>query len=51
MHSPTLSTLIDKDWYDLDVIIDDNVVRDIIPKLKKAGATGIVEYQLNKVIP
>lgn len=51
MHSPTISTLADKGWYDLDVIIDERTVRDIIPKLKKAGATGIVEYQLNKVIP
>jgi len=51
MHSPTISTLTDKGWFDLDVVIDEKTVRDIIPKLKKAGATGIVEYQLNKVIP
>jgi ATP phosphoribosyltransferase len=51
MHSPTISTLSDEDWYDLDVVIDEKTVRDLIPKLKKAGATGIVEYQLNKVIP
>lgn len=51
LHSPTISTLTDKDWFDLDVVIDERTVRDMIPKLKKAGATGIVEYQLNKVIP
>jgi ATP phosphoribosyltransferase len=51
MHSPTISTLAEEDWYDLDVIVDEKTVRDMIPKLKKAGATGIVEYQLNKVIP
>lgn len=51
MHSPTISTLTDEGWYDLDVVIDERTVRDIIPRLKKAGATGIVEYQLNKVIP
>ncbi|MDP2167564.1 MAG: ATP phosphoribosyltransferase [Thermodesulfovibrionales bacterium] len=51
MHSPTISTLTDEGWYDLDVVIDEKTVRDLIPKLKKAGATGIVEYQLNKVIP
>lgn len=51
MHSPTISSLTDKDWYDLDVVIDERTVRDMIPKLKKAGASGIVEYQLNKVIP
>ena len=51
MHSPTISPLSDSGWYALEVVIDEKVVRDIIPKLKKAGATGIVEYQLNKVIP
>ena len=51
MHSPTISALSDEDWYDLEVVIDERTVRDLIPKLKKAGASGIVEYQLNKVIP
>lgn len=51
MHSPTISTLTEKGWFDIDVVIDEKTVRDIIPKLKKAGATGIVEYPLNKVIP
>lgn len=51
MHSPTVSSLTDKDWYAIDVITDDKVVRDLIPRLKSAGATGIVEYPLNKVIP
>jgi ATP phosphoribosyltransferase len=51
MHSPTISTLSDAEWYDLDVVIDEALICDLIPKLKKAGASGIVEYQLNKVIP
>lgn len=51
MHSPTISPLTDEGWVDLDVILDERTVRDMIPKLKKAGATGIVEYPLNKVIP
>ena len=51
MHSPTISTLSDEGWYDLDVVIDEKIICDLIPKLKKAGASGIVEYQLNKVIP
>lgn len=51
MHSPTISTLSDEGWYDLDVVIDEKTLCDLIPKLKKAGASGIVEYQLNKVIP
>ena len=51
MHSPTISALSDEGWYDLDVVIDEKKVRELIPRLKKAGASGIVEYQLNKVIP
>lgn len=51
LHSPTVSSLSDKGWYAIDVVIDERTVRDIIPKLKKAGASGIVEYPLNKVIP
>ncbi|MDA8172815.1 MAG: ATP phosphoribosyltransferase [Nitrospiraceae bacterium] len=51
MNSPTISMLTKKGWYDLDVVIDERTVRDLIPDLKRAGATGIVEYQLNKVIP
>jgi ATP phosphoribosyltransferase len=51
MHSPTISQLSDEGWYAIEVIINEQVVRDIIPKLKMAGASGIVEYQLNKVIP
>ena len=51
MHSPTVSHLSDTGWYAIDVITDEKTVRDIIPKLKSAGASGIVEYPLNKVIP
>lgn len=51
MHSPTISALSDQGWYALEVMINEKVVRDLIPKLKKAGATGIVEYPLKKVIP
>jgi len=51
MHSPTISTLSDKGWYALEVMIDEKIVRDLIPKLKSIGSTGIIEYPLNKVIP
>jgi ATP phosphoribosyltransferase len=51
LNSPTVSSLAEEDWFDIDVIIDEKVVRDLIPRLKAAGATGIVEYPLNKVIP
>lgn len=51
MHSPTVSALSDTGWYAVEVITDEKMVRDLIPKLKNAGASGIVEYPLNKVIP
>jgi ATP phosphoribosyltransferase len=51
MHTPTISHLTDPDWLDVEVIMDEKVVRDLIPTLKRAGATGIVEYPLSKVIP
>lgn len=38
-------------WSDIDVIIEEKKVRDLIPELKKAGATDIIEYPLNKVVP
>lgn len=50
LNNPTISNLMDGDWVALEVIVDENVVRDIIPCLKKAGAEGIIEYPLNKVI-
>jgi ATP phosphoribosyltransferase len=51
LHTPTVSNLSDENWVAIEVIIDEKVVRDIIPNLKRAGAEGIVEYPLNKVIP
>ncbi len=51
MHSPTISALSDEGWYALEVMINEKLVREIIPKLKMAGASAIVEYTLNKVIP
>jgi len=51
LHTPTISSLYDEEWVAVEVIIDEKVVRDLIPELKRAGAQGIVEYPLNKVIP
>jgi ATP phosphoribosyltransferase len=51
LHSPTVSHHKDQDWVSIEVIIDERLVRDLIPRLKRAGASGIVEYPLNKVIP
>jgi ATP phosphoribosyltransferase len=50
LHTPTISSQADPDWVALEVIVDQDVVRDIIPALKRAGAEGIIEYPLNKVI-
>lgn len=51
LHTPTVSTLSDQEWVAVEVIMDEKTVRNIIPELKRAGAQGIVEYPLNKVIP
>ncbi len=51
MNSPTIADLTDKNWVDVDTVVDEKTVREIIPKLKDEGAEGIVEYPLNKVIP
>jgi len=50
LHTPTISSQTDPDWVAVEVIADKHLVRDLIPRLKRAGATGIVEYPLNKVI-
>lgn len=50
LHTPTLGSLSDEGWHSLEVIVDERIVRDMIPQLKNAGASGIVEYPLNKVI-
>jgi len=51
MKAPTISSLQDTDWWAVDTVIDEDVVRDLIPNLKRAGAEDIIEYPLNKVIP
>ncbi len=51
MQNPTISSLSEAGWFSLEVIVDEKTVRELIPVLKKAGASGIVEYPLNKVIP
>jgi ATP phosphoribosyltransferase len=50
LRNPTISPLSNSDWVALETIIDESVVREIIPQLKELGAEGIVEYPLNKVI-
>jgi ATP phosphoribosyltransferase len=50
LKRPTISHLSDEDWLAVNTIIDESTVRDIIPRLKQAGAQGIVEYPLNKIV-
>ncbi|HMP02889.1 MAG TPA: ATP phosphoribosyltransferase [Gemmatales bacterium] len=50
LQKPTIASLSDPEWVDVNTIIEETVVRVIVPKLKAAGASGIVEYPLNKII-
>jgi ATP phosphoribosyltransferase len=50
LNSPTISQLSTPEWVAVNTILDESVVRDVLPKLKAAGGTGIVEYPLNKVV-
>lgn len=50
LNSPTISQLSNSDWVAVNTILDERSVRDVIPRLKAAGATGIVEYPLNKIV-
>ena len=50
LNSPTVSPLTDPDWVALETIIDEDIVRHIMPQLYQAGARGIVEYPINKII-
>ena len=50
LQTPTISSLSDPEWIDVNTIVDETVVRTIVPALKQAGARGIVEYQITKLI-
>jgi ATP phosphoribosyltransferase len=50
LKNPTISPLADPDWVAVNTIIDEDTVRHIIPQLKAAGASGIVEYPISKII-
>jgi ATP phosphoribosyltransferase len=50
LKNPTVSTLSDQDWLAVNTILDESTVRTILPRLKEAGAQGIVEYPLNKIV-
>jgi len=50
MNAPTIAHLYQKEWYSVETVISEHEVRDLIPRLLKTGAEGIIEYSLNKVI-
>jgi ATP phosphoribosyltransferase len=50
LKNPTISALSDEEWLAVNTILDESTVRSIIPRLKEAGAQGIVEYPLNKIV-
>lgn len=51
LHSPTVNSLSETGWHSVETVVEEHVVREIIPRLKAAGAEGIIELSLNKIIP
>ena len=50
LQTPTVSSLSDPEWVAVNTIIDESIVRHLMPRLKDSGARGIVEYPINKII-
>jgi ATP phosphoribosyltransferase len=50
LNAPTVSGLYKSDWFSVESVVSEEIVRSLIPKLLKSGATGIIEYSLNKVL-
>ena len=50
LNAPTVSPLYNSNWFAVEIVVGTDVVRDLIPKLLKEGAEGIIEYPLNKVV-
>ena len=50
LKAPTISQLYGTDWFSIETIIEESIVRDLIPKLINKGADGIIEYPLNKIV-
>jgi len=50
LKAPTTSGLYDENWFAVEAVVDRDIVRDLIPLLREAGAEGIIEYPLNKVL-
>jgi ATP phosphoribosyltransferase len=50
LKAPTISKLYGQDWFAIETVVEQSILRELIPKLQEAGAQGIIEYSLNKVI-
>jgi ATP phosphoribosyltransferase len=50
LNAPTVAPLFESSWYSVEIVVNSNIVRDLIPILLKEGAEGIIEYPLNKVV-
>lgn len=50
LNAPTVASLYNQDWYSVETVVSEDIVRELIPRLKKVGAEGIIEYALNKII-
>ena len=50
LHAPTVSHLYDRQWLAVETVVDAGAVRDLIPRLREAGAEGILEYELRKMV-
>ena len=50
LHAPTVNHLYDKGWFAVETVVDSSIVRDLVPKLRAAGAEGILEYELRKIV-
>jgi ATP phosphoribosyltransferase len=50
LRNPTVNSLSDETGYAVETVLDEKIARGLIPKLKRAGAEGIIEYALNKVV-
>jgi ATP phosphoribosyltransferase len=50
LNAPTVAGLYNSKWFAVETVVDSKIVRELIPELIKAGAEGIIEYPLNKVI-
>ena len=51
LHAPTVNPLGDPSWVAIETVVEESIVREIIPQLKASGASGIIELALNKVVP